>query len=222
MNKELVIRLSKYRRLLYKLRALGLARVFSNNLGDAISVAPSLVRKDFSMLQIPGNKRGGYDIEELIECLDTVLGRDKPQNVVVVGCGRIGTALMQYREFSTEGIRIVAGFDIEPKTIRNPTDVPVYNMEELPEFVKTHEVRVGILATPESVASEVLDQMLRSGIRGVLNFAPVELKCLRAEDCPDNRRCVVHNVNLGIELEHLFYQINVMDEKSIRDSSTGN
>ena len=66
MNKELILRLSKYKRLLYKLKALGLERVFSNNLGDAIAVAPSLVRKDFSVLNLPGNKRGGYDIDMLI------------------------------------------------------------------------------------------------------------------------------------------------------------
>jgi redox-sensing transcriptional repressor len=63
MNKELILRLSKYKRLLHKLKALGFERVFSNNLGDAIGVAPALVRKDFSMLRLPGNRRGGYQID---------------------------------------------------------------------------------------------------------------------------------------------------------------
>ena len=70
MNKELIFRLSKYKRLLLKFKALGLEKVFSNNLGDAIHVTPALVRKDFSMMNMPGNKRGGYSIDDLLDRLD--------------------------------------------------------------------------------------------------------------------------------------------------------
>lgn len=210
MNKELILRLSKYKRLLYKLKALGLERVFSNNLGDAIAVAPSLVRKDFSVLSLAGNKRGGYDIDMLIEKLDVVLGRDKPQEVIVAGCGRIGTALMQYEEFRNEGIKIIAGFDIAPENVSKTSGVPIYHIKEMKEFIEKNKTRVGIIAVPDSEAAAMLDLMIGSGIRGILNFASIELRInnhgeIDNEDPP----CTIHNFNICLELEHLFYQVNV-------------
>ena len=213
MNKDLVLRLSKYKRLLYKLRALGLERVFSNNLGDAIGVAPALVRKDFSLLDLPGNKRGGYSIDSLIEKLDRVLGMDQPQEVVVIGCGRIGTALMQYEEFAREGIRIAAGFDIEPEQVKRIKDIPVYHISELEDFVVKTGIKVGILAVPDSVAAEVFGMMTRAGISGILNFSSIDFKCgAKFGSAPCPQRCVTQNVNIGLELEHLFYQVNISQE----------
>lgn len=208
MNKDIILRLTKYKRLLYKLKALGFERVFSNNLGDAIGVTPALVRKDFSTLNLPGNKRGGYNIDMLIERLDAILGRDQPQHVVVVGCGRIGTALMQYSGFSTDGIEIVAGFDTRPDEVKTSSSIPIYHMEKLVPFIKENGIRVGVIAVPDSEASKVLTQMTEAGIRGVLNFAPVDLKC-HQEECQKN--CIIHNFNIALELEHLFYQVNAKE-----------
>jgi redox-sensing transcriptional repressor len=205
MNKEFILRLTKYKRLLYKLKALGFERVFSNNLGDAIGVTPALVRKDFSTLNLPGNKRGGYHIDTLIEKLDRLLGRDRPQNVIVVGCGRIGTALMEYSGFNSDGITIVAGFDISPDQVKHSAGVPIHHIDELEQYVAEHDIKVGVIAVPDTEASKVLDRMIDAGIRGILNFAPVELKCTRT-DCPHGT--TIHNVNIALELEHLFYQVN--------------
>jgi redox-sensing transcriptional repressor len=216
MNKDLILRLSKYKRLLYKLKALGLERVFSNNLGDAIGVAPALVRKDFSLLNLTGNKRGGYEIEMLITHLDKLLGRDKPKNVVVVGCGRIGQALMRYDDFNREGLQIVAGFDIKPEQARENVKVPIYHVDELSDFVKKNKIRVGIITVPDSAATEVLDLLISSGVRGILNFSSVELRCTvhtcGEVECP--KLCVIHNVNIGLELEHIFYQINIIEQEA--------
>ncbi len=209
MNKDFILRLTKYKRLLYKLKALGFERVFSNNLGDAIGVTPALVRKDFSTLNLPGNKRGGYHIDTLIEKLDKLLGRDRPQHVIVVGCGRIGTALMEYSGFNTDGITIVAGFDAAPDNVENAAGVPIYHIDDMEEYVASHDIKVGVIAVPDNEASKVLDKMIFAGIRGVLNFAPVELKCTR-HDCP--RSTTIHNVNIALELEHLFYQVNSQEE----------
>lgn len=218
MNKDFILRLTKYKRLLYKLKALGFERVFSNNLGDAIGVTPALVRKDFSTLNLPGNKRGGYNIDTLIEKLDKILGRDRPQHVVVVGCGRIGTALMEYSGFNTDGIEIVAGFDTHPENVHNTSGVPIYGMDKLDDYVREHDIKVGVIAVPDSEASKVLDRLIVAGIRGVLNFAPVELKCTR-NDCPGST--TIHNVNIALELEHLFYQVNSDEaEEEAADSET--
>ena len=216
MNKEFILRLTKYKRLIHKLKALGFERVFSNNLGDAIGVTPALVRKDFSTLHLAGNKRGGYNIDMLVEEFDVILGRDTPQNVILIGCGRIGQALMQYTGFASDDINHVAGFDQYPANIKINTSIPVFGMEKLKTFVIENDIRVGIIAVPDGEASSVLDLMVEAGIRGVLNFAPVELKCQKFEN---TCKCVIHNVNIGLELEHLFYQVATQDADLTGDIS---
>ena len=208
MNKEFILRLTKYKRLIHKLKSLGFERVFSNNLGDAIGVTPALVRKDFSTLHLSGNKRGGYNIDMLVEEFDVILGRNTPQNVIIVGCGRIGQALMQYPGFVSDDIHVVAGFDKVPANIKIDVSIPILGMDKLKSFVTENNIKVGIITVPGDEASNVLDQMIDTGIRGVLNFAPVELKCQKY-DC--DYKCVIHNVNIGLELEHLFYQVSTQD-----------
>lgn len=210
MNKELVLRLAKYRRLLYKLKTLGLERVFSNNLGDAIGVTPALVRKDFSTIKLSGNKRGGYNIDTVIQYLDEILGQNKPKEVVLVGCGKIGTALLQYKEFGRDGIRIIAGFDVDPSKVQTTANIPILDIKELPEFTRKNPVRVGIIAVPDTAASQVLDRMIDAGITGILNFAPVELKYTRKTDKANQVvRCNIQNVNIALEIENLFFLENL-------------
>ena len=210
MNKELVLRLAKYRRLLYKLKNLGLERVFSNNLGDAIGVTPALVRKDFSMINLTGNKRGGYNIDSVIQSLDDILGQSQPKEVVLVGCGRIGTALLEYKEFARDGINIVAGFDVDPSRVKTVSETPIYHIDQLEEVVRKNKVTVGIIAVPDSAATQVLDRMVDAGISGILNFAPVELKCSKKcerDNCPV--RCNIQNVNIALEIDNLFFLENL-------------
>jgi redox-sensing transcriptional repressor len=204
MKKELILRLSKYKRLLHKLKALGLEKVYSNNLGDAIGVTPALVRKDFSLLKIPGHKRGGYQIDTVKDYLDKALGTNESKDVVIVGCGKIGRALIQYKEFGGEGLKIVAGFDLEPEKVSEDTEIPIFHTSKLTQFIKDNKIKIGVIAVPDAAASLTLDTMVSAGIRGILNFAPVELK--------NSGQCIIHNVNIGLELENLFYLVN-MEEK---------
>ena len=218
MNKELVLRLAKYRRLLYKLKNLGLERVFSNNLGDAIGVTPALVRKDFSMISLTGNKRGGYNIDSVILSLDEILGQTQEKEVVLVGCGRIGSALLEYKEFSRDGIHIVAGFDVDPSRVKTVSDTPIYHIDQLEEIVKKQKVTVGIIAVPDTSATQVLDRMVDAGISGILNFAPVELKCSRKcerDNCPV--RCNIQNVNIALEIENLFFLENLRTTDGLQE-----
>ena len=84
MNRNCIIRLSRYKAALYRLRSLGFIKVFSDNLADAIGVLPSQVRKDFSLFGISGNKRGGYQIDALLEKLNSILGKDRQHNVLLI------------------------------------------------------------------------------------------------------------------------------------------
>jgi redox-sensing transcriptional repressor len=207
-----VLRLARYLRVLQKLKAVGIVNVFSNNLGDAVAVTPAMVRKDFSILGISGNKRGGYNIDVLIEELRRVLGKTDSQRAILIGSGRIGGALLEYKEFVKDGIEIAAAFDSNPAKLNPDGRVPVLPMEELADFVSRNEIHIGILAVPESAALPVFDLMVKAGIRGFLNFTTVELKCTgrcQYEECP--HQCIVQNVNISLELESLFYLVNLKE-----------
>ncbi|MCX5669549.1 MAG: redox-sensing transcriptional repressor Rex [Candidatus Omnitrophica bacterium] len=207
-NKLCIIRLSKYKNALYRLKSLGFVRVFSDNLADAVEATASQVRKDFSIFGISGNKRGGYKIDELIEKLNIILGKDELQKVIIVGLGKLGTALSRYTGFEKEEIKIVAAFDID-STKFNQTDIkmiklnektPVLALEYLPEFVRKNNIKIGIITVPDIAAQQVVDIMLSSGIKGILNFAPIRLR--------GNDDCIINNVNLEGELENLIYFVN--------------
>jgi len=203
-NKNCIIRLSRYKNALYRLQALGFVKVFSDNLADAVGVTASQVRKDFSIFGISGNKKGGYQIDSLLEKLNSILGKDQLQKVIVVGAGHIGSALMRYRGFEKEGIKIVAGFDIDPAKINRSNSVPVLPLEEAKGFIKTNGIRIAILAVPDIAAQQAADIICASGIKGILNFAPLRLKSAEG--------CIINNVNLEIELENLIYFVNVTEK----------
>ncbi|MDD7270614.1 MAG: redox-sensing transcriptional repressor Rex [Spirochaetales bacterium] len=205
MNNDMLIRVTRYYRALNRLRAIGLEKVFAHNLADAAGVSAAIVRKDFSLLEIHGQKRGGYEIQELIEIIGNILGKGENQNVIVIGCGRIGKALMHYQGFEPDGIKVVAGFDTDPVVYSNPSHpIPVYPLSRLDEVIKVHNVKVAIITVPESNAQECYMNLLDAGITGVLNFSPITLK-------PQKTRQgiipVVHNINIGLELEQIFYEL---------------
>lgn len=200
-TREIVTRLARYKNVLEKLRALGLVKVFSDNLADALGISAALVRKDFSTFGFRGNKRGGYRVDELIQQVSRILGRDEVQQVVIVGCGKIGTALMNYKGLPRERIKVVAGFDVDPAKVNPAAAIPVYDMSELADYVKAHHIRVAVLAVPEAVASQVATSINKAGIVGVLNFTPVLLR--------DTEDLVIHNINIGLELENLVYLVRL-------------
>lgn len=204
INKNCVIRLSRYKNALYRLRTLGFVKVFSDNLADAVGVLPSQVRKDFSIFGLAGNKRGGYQIDILISKINNILGKDQLQKVIIAGAGNIGTALMKYKGFEKEGMKIMACFDTDTTKLNCQAEIPVLPVEEFKEFVQSNNIKIGIIAVPDNAASQVLNLMLEAGIKGILNFAPIRLK--GPEDC------VINNVNIELELENLIYYVNALEK----------
>lgn len=198
IQKEMIQRLVRYKNALQKFKSLGLTRVFSDNLGEAAGISAALVRKDISLARLTvGNKRGGYPIDALALGLDSILGTHTQQHVIIVGCGKIGTALMHYPRFSSESIRIVAGFDNHPDRLAPDAPIPILPVSQLSAFVKEHAILVAILAVPEPAAAAIFDQLTAAGIQGVLNFAPVQLK--------PAANLIVQNINIAFEIENLFY-----------------
>ena len=199
-NQEVIRRLSKYRNVMRKMKALGLVKVFSDNLADAVGVSSSLVRKDFSMFNLTGNKRGGYRIDELVTKLNTLLGKDKKQKIVIIGCGKLGQALMNHNGFPRVGIRVVAVFDSDPEVLDPDAPIPILHIKKIREFIDENQIRVAALTVPEPAAQGMIDTLKKTCVKGVINFAPVSLKS--SEDF------LVHNINIEQEIENLFYNIH--------------
>ena len=199
-NRSCVIRLSRYKNALNRLKALNFVRVFSDNLADAAGVTAAQVRKDFSLFGITGNRRGGYKVDELSDQLNRILGKDQLQEVIVIGVGNIGKALLHYGGLEKSGIRVAAGFDIDPAKFDPDAQPPVLPLDNLLPVVQKHGLVLGVLAVPDYAAQQVLELMLSAGIKGVLNFAPI---CLKAPE-----GCIVNNINLESELENLIYFVN--------------
>jgi len=199
-NRSRILRLSRYKNAALRLKSLNFLKVFSDNLADATGVTASQVRKDFSIFEISGNRRGGYQIDELLEQLNRVLGKDKLQKFIIVGVGNLGRALINYQGFAKSEIKIVAGFDIDPSKFNRKADAMILPMEELPGFVKTNEVELAIMTVPEFNAQEAFDKLKAAGIKGILNFAPIRLK--------SDDKVIVHNLNLETEFENLIYFVN--------------
>jgi len=215
MNNEMLIRITRYYRALNKLRTIGLEKVFAHNLADAAGVSAAIVRKDFSQLNIYGQKRGGYDIVELSDVIGKILGKGEAENVIVVGCGRIGMALMHYSGFENDGINILAGFDNNPGVVSsNSSLIPILPISKLDEFASKNKISAAIITVPEAAAQDTYAHILQCNIKGVLNFSPVTLKPMPTAD---GKLPVVHNINIGLELEQLFYEIKFPKEQSPND-----
>ncbi len=195
-------RIFLYRACLVRLKLMGVKKVFSYTLANETGVKADQVRKDFSEYGIKGNKRGGYEVEELLEIMENIFHRNKDHNLVLVGMGNMGLALSKYSRFVQRNMNIVATFDIDPFKQKMRSDIPVYSMGRLKEIIDRFRVKVAILAVPEISAQEVTDELIRLGIKGLVNFAPVLLKV------PAD--VVVNNVNLCDELESVIYCVHNM------------
>ena len=193
-------RIFLYRSCLIRLKLMGVEKVFSYTLASETGVTSDQVRKDFSEFSITGNKRGGYNIEDLLEKMEKLFHRNKDNNIVLIGMGNMGLALSKYSKFVQRHMNIVATFDIDPFKQKMRSGIPVYSMNRLKEIIDRFNVKVAILAVPEISAQEVTDELIRNGITGIVNFAPILLKV--------PPEVIINNVNLGDELESVIYYVH--------------
>lgn len=174
--------------------------MFSYTLGKETGVTPDQVRKDFSEFGIKGNKRGGYLVDDLLATMENIFRHDMDHNVILIGMGNMGQSLSKYNRFIHRNMNIVATFDIDPFKQKMRSEIPVYSMSRLKEVIDRFGVRVAILAIPEISIQKVADELVKHGIKGIMNFAPGLLKLP-----PD---IMVNNVNLCDELETVIYYAN--------------
>ena len=198
--RKTIYRLSIYLRCLARLRENGIGTVSSEALAKAAGVKPTQLRKDLAYFGTFGTRGLGYDVNELSLKISDELGTSSLQPVILVGVGNLGLALVSYRGFEKEGFEIIAAFDAEPRRKRDKEiKQPILGMDTLPAFIREHSVKMAILSVPAAVAQAVANQLIESGVMGILNFSPIVLAV--PEDV------MVNNVNLAIELENLSYFI---------------
>lgn len=198
--KAVVTRLSLYLRELEVLLATEQETVSSRQLGKLLGCTDAQVRKDFAYFGQFGYPGIGYRTAELVQALRHILGTDQHWPTVMVGAGNLGSALLGYRGFQKRGFQIVALLDnAESKIGTEIEGLTVQPMERLPEIVQQHQVSLGMIVVPAAVAQAVADQLIATGIHGILNFAPASLHL------PLNVSVV--SVDLAIELEQLAFAV---------------
>lgn len=169
-------RLSLYRRLLNGLVSDGVANVFSHQLAAMAGGTAAQVRRDMMAVGYSGSPKRGYDVRELIGSIATFLDAPQGQGVALVGIGNLGRAILTYFSGRRPNLSMVAAFDSDPyKVNRVIHGCRCYPMAELATIVSRLEIRTAIIAVPATEAQNVTERLIRAGIRGILNFAPVRL-----------------------------------------------
>jgi redox-sensing transcriptional repressor len=166
-------------------------------------VKPPQLRKDLGYVGQFGTRGLGYSVAPLSKAISGILGTARLQPVVIIGVGNLGSALMRYSGFKKEGFEIIAAFDQFPELVeeRSPKcGIPVFDVEDLCEYVVAHEVKMAILSVPAEGAQQVANVLVESGVQAILNFSPLVLQV------PEN--VVVNHVDLAVELESLSYFIS--------------
>jgi len=193
-----VARLPVYLRALAALADQGTSICSSNDLASAAGVNPAKLRKDLSYLGSYGTRGVGYDIEYLRYHVARALGQTQDWDVVIVGVGRLGSALCAYNGFSSRGIRIAALVDSDKAKVGTKVGgLTVAPMSKLGALVREQGVAIAVIATPGGAAQEVADALVAAGITSILNFAPAVVSV------PDD--VTVRKVDLSIELQILAY-----------------
>ena len=200
-----VTRLSQYKAALQRLEKKGVERTHAETISTHIGIPAAQIRKDFSLFGIRGNKRGGYNVVELLEELKNILGLNRDIPVILVGYGNLGKALTHYPSFHEGCVRIVAAFDPGVGLLSNQPPIPVYPPSSIPSFLKTNPVKHAILAVPNEVAQSSFDKLYENGVRGFINFSTISL------NVPDD--AYVNNVDLELELETVIFYTKEAEKK---------
>lgn len=195
-----VARLPRYLRCLADMSAVA-EQCSSEQIAEEAGVTAAQVRKDLSHLGSHGTRGVGYDVDELMLQIKSVLGMTRTYRVVIVGAGNLGSAITRYGGFATWGFEIVAIIDIDDVKIGSQIDsLTVEPFDSLRAIVSDRDVQIGVIATPPSAAQSAADELTAAGVRSILNLAPVVLKT------PDE--VIVRRVDLSTELGILAYHLS--------------
>ena len=207
ISDAVVRRLPKYYRYLSELEAAGIERVSSSRMSTDMNLNASQIRRDLNCFGGFGQQGYGYQVSRLKQEIMKILGIGSSYKAIIVGAGNIGQALLKYRNFDEEGYHIVAVFDAELALIgRDVGGLTIRPMNELAEFMRGNVVDIGIIAVPKTYAQQLADDLVSMGVRGLWNFAPVDVEARKGIS--------VENVHLSDSLYILSYHMRENNENS--------
>ncbi len=196
-------RLPKYYRYLRGLRDAGITSISSRELAAQMGTTASQVRQDFNCIGDVNGRQGiGYSVENLLSILEGLLfGDGERLRTILIGCGRLGSAVSRFITTDTNGYTLIAAFDINPDAVgRTINDIPIRHIDDLEAFCTERKPEVAVLCVPRSGAEQISGRLVSLGIRGYWNFSHYDLSVPHPE-------VVVENVHLGDSLMSLGYRL---------------
>ncbi|MFL2639710.1 MAG: redox-sensing transcriptional repressor Rex [Dehalococcoidia bacterium] len=170
-------RLPQYLRSLRALKNKNIALVSSTSLGVESGVTPAQIRKDLSYFGKFGKQGQGYNVEALTNDLTRILGLDQSWPVILLGVGRLGKAILTYPDFTPEGFYIVSAFDSDPVIVGTEVaSITIKPVEQIKPYIRENNIKIAILAVPGDSAANLIDELVQSGVKGILNYAPITPK----------------------------------------------
>ena len=175
--------------------------VSSTQISKEINIDASQIAKDLSYVNISGRTRVGYNIDALIEVLESFLGFSNMHKAFLFGVGSLGAALLRDSGLHHFGLEIVAAFDVNPELVgKDLNGIPIFHSDDFEAKMKEYDVNIGVLTVPINIAQEITNKMVDGGIKAVWNFTPFRIRV------PEN--IVVQNTSLYAHLAVMFNRLN--------------
>ncbi len=201
VSEAVMRRMPKYYRYLTDMEKSGIERISSKELSQRMGLTASQIRQDFNCFGGFGQQGYGYNVSELRQEIRNILGLNLEYQVIVLGAGNLGQALANYTGFEKDGFIVKAMFDINPRLIGiSIRGINIYDLDELESFIQKTPIQIAAICTPKEKAQEVADRVIRSGVKGIWNFAAVDIVV------PDD--VIVENVHLSDSLYTLSFRMN--------------
>lgn len=210
ISESTIHRLSLYYRALSLLEKEAYETISSKELARREKLTPAQIRKDLSFFGSFGTRGLGYPVQELKKRIASILGIDRTWKVALIGIGNIGSALVSYKEFGRQGFQIIRLFDNDQRKIgSNHKGIVVSDIKDLEQELKEAAIEIVVLSVPATVAQYIIDDVVKAGVRAILNFAPVNLRV------PSD--VYLRNENMSMELEYLsFAMVNNHTPKKVK------
>ena len=194
-------RLALYVRPLEVLQKNSPSLISSEKLAELCGVNPAQVRKDLAYFGEFGVRGVGYDMRELLREIKKILSTDREWNLCIVGLGNLGNAIMENENFKRRGYTFVAAFDSSRLRIgkKLPSGITIEPLKKVKELVEKLGIEIGVITTTPYEAQRVTDLLVDAGVKAILNFAPIQVRC--------QGTCVIENMDFSVKLEHLAYHL---------------
>ena len=207
ISKAVLKRLPAYLSYLKSIPENASPNISATALAAALGMGEVQVRKDLAMVSSGGRPKVGYNRLNLIDDIEQFLGYDNTTDAVMIGAGKLGQALLDYKGFEAYGLNILAAFDIRPMAEHTDSGKPIFPMEELEAFCRKNKVLMGIITVPAAHAQEVCDALVKSGIKAIWNFANAHL------EVPGNILVQYENMATSLAVLSMHLQAQIKEKK---------